>query len=151
MSSDASHLSKTVCLHGYSISTRKEVILEGISQYGTILDLIVEPLNGKLFCLVEFVSLENAERLISLARINVHGFDVQVSRSLRTCSPCIPPDVVFGKPLSIGLHVMATNPTNITGALRMNRENSLKRVSTEVNYILSRLSRTTPGIAEYLR
>ncbi len=131
-------LRRTVYLEGLSVSTTAD-------DFGSLLNKLPgvtehemgESADGKgKFALLEFERVQDAESLLLRVDLSVRGRLLRVAPSKRTVVAYTPSDVVFGKPMTIGRHVMAVNPTNVTSALREKRERSMKRFRDVVDSLL---------------
>ena len=69
----------------------------------------------------------------------VQGFRLSVEASLRTIKSLIPHNVTFGKPLSIGQHVMAANPTKCSSSSLALRAKIMSDVDIKSSRILERI------------
>jgi len=117
-----------------------------METFGTIARLSLDMTISGKFALVEFLQIESAEEAIICGQFIHEGCTFRIVRALRTAVVYTPHDVVFGKPMAIGRHVMAVNPTLVTNSILGQREQCLRRVDYEIKKIMGRISSFLPGL-----
>jgi RNA recognition motif. (a.k.a. RRM, RBD, or RNP domain) len=139
-------LRRTVFVGDLPMNVFKEDIELPLEQFGPIAKLALDMTAAGKFVLVEFRDEAGAEEAIMSGQFCINGTRHHITKALRTAVGYTPHDVVFGKPMAIGRHVMAVNPTLVTSALISKREQSLKSVNYEVQRTLARISTFLPGL-----
>ena len=98
--------------------------------------------------LIAFVQFTNDEGSIDALRTqSVHFRDrlLRVSPSRVTIDVIPPIDAVFGKPMTVGRHVMAVNPSVLTAERAQRREDALKAVDAAAATIKKNISNRIGG------
>lgn len=141
-------LRRTVCIKDLPILISEEKLLISMSDYGVIERICTDFSTAGKFALVEFAEECSAKDFLNSHSVNIDGRLFPVSAALRTSVVYNPHNVVFGKPIAIGRHVMATNPTLLTNSIITRRQRILRDVENEISKILNRISQDLPGLVQ---
>lgn len=92
---------------------------------------------------IQFSSDHSAQQAVRMSRTTVRGSTIRVSPSRVTIDVIPPTDAVFGKPLTVGRHVMAVNPSSDRGRGVARREAAYDAASQAASEVLLSISNRT--------
>jgi RNA recognition motif-containing protein len=95
--------------------------------------------------LVQFASDEAAFDSMRVRNISFSNTSLRISPSKITIDVIPPTDAVFGKPMTVGHHVMAVNPSNISHDKFRKREEAMKAVDLAASKIEKSLAERANG------
>jgi hypothetical protein len=136
-------LRRTVHIGPLTPTFNESRIRETFSRYGEIAAVRMDSsiVDGSVFALIQFVDDNAVIELLRLSQVKVEGHSIRITVSRITIDPIPPTDAVFGKPMTIGNHVMAINPSRVTGYNSHRRERAMKAVKQAASRLLVGISR----------
>jgi hypothetical protein len=99
--------------------------------------------DGLRMAFVQFHSEEAANAAVRVSKWNVHGHSLRVSFSRITVDVIPPTDAVFGKPITLGRHVMAVNPSLNRHRMAQKREACFHASCKEAANVLEAIAKRT--------
>lgn len=117
-------LRRTVHISNIDQTFDEEDLLHVLSSCGPIERVhfdLTEP-DQQRMAFVQFQTEQAASQAVRMSRIVVNGLTMRISPSRVTIDVIPPTDAVFGKPLTVGRHVMAVNPSHGRGRSTARRE-----------------------------
>jgi hypothetical protein len=137
-------LRRTIYIADLPMSLSGTSIEVELIQYGSVSRTVLDIIETGKFALVEFDDESAATDAVNAEYLWMNGTRYSISRAMRTATVYAPFDVVFGKPTAVGRHVMASNPIRVTHSVISRRQQSLKKVESEIKKTFKRLQ--IPGL-----
>lgn len=140
---EESILKRTVHVSNLPVQLAEEDVSELFAAFGSVNSVRIDkcPNQDLNMALIEFVDSTSANDALSRARINCAAHVLVVKPSQITIDVIPPTDVVFGKPMTVGRHVMAVNHSMSTTAQRLKRETAMRSVKKAAVQILQNISK----------
>ena len=92
---------------------------------------------------VQFSSEEAASEAVRLSRVSLMGVSMRITHSRVTIDVIPPTDAVFGKPLTVGRHVMAVNPSQTRHRSLARRDEAIAAASRAAADVLQAIAART--------
>jgi RNA recognition motif-containing protein len=138
-------LRRTVHISDIDGSMNEKDLLHLLSPFGPVerVHFEVEEAEQTRMALVQFQSEEVASQAIRASRLTFKGSSMRISPSRVTIDVIPPTDAVFGKPLTVGRHVMAVNPSHSRGRTSALREAAYEKACHAAADVLVSISERT--------
>jgi hypothetical protein len=138
-------LRRTVHLTNIPEALSEEALREFLSSFGEITAMRVDtPSGGQgLMALIQFSDESAALALLNSHLLKLSGAFLRVSPSRITIDVIPPIDAVFGKPMTVGNHVMAINPSRASGRLAGKTRDVMHKVDRAAYEVLQGISKRT--------
>lgn len=115
-------LRRTIHISNIPADTTEDQLRQEFNRFGPVERLSFDKAEADelRMAFVQFGSEEAASEAVRFSRVHFMGQSMRITHSRITIDVIPPTDAVFGKPLTVGRHVMAVNPS-------LNRHRSLSR------------------------
>lgn len=140
---EESILKRTIYIATLPEHVSEDDLMKTFLAFGSVQTFKVDRRSGDYprMALIQFVDEQSAYDALRCSRIYC-GDSVLVAALSRVTIEVIPPmDAVLGKPMTVGRHVMAVNPSKINSSQQRKREDCMKRVKLAANKISDRIYR----------
>jgi hypothetical protein len=146
ISIEDSILRRTVCIEPVPVEICDDDLLQAFACHGDVVNVKIVPLEKKstLMALVQFSMEDGAQSACRDPKLNIRGVVGRITPSRVTIDVIPPVDAVFGKPMTVGKHVMAINPSKHDTTTQ--REYIMKQVSSIAAKILVDISKRTDWV-----
>lgn len=136
-------LRRTVCIEPVPVDICDEDLLQASACHGDVVNVKIVPLEKKstMMALVQFSTEDGAQTACRDPKLNIRGVVGRITPSRVTIDVIPPVDAVFGKPMTVGKHVMAINPSKHDTTSQ--REYIMKQVSSIAAKVLVDISKRT--------
>jgi hypothetical protein len=142
---EESVLRRTICITEVPEWTTEESLVGALDKYGEIQYLRLDSIPGSTqkVALVQYADEGAAEAAIVRIHLQLDGGNVRVGRSSITIEVIPPTDAVFGKPMTVGRHVMAVNHSRDQRGRKTDHTRKVQKAREAAVAVLQKLSRKT--------
>lgn len=142
---EQSVINRTVALLELGGDTTEQDILEVLGTFGEIQYIRLDSVAGSStkVALVQFVDESVAQNLVRKTQIRIRSEPARVRQSAITIEVIPPTDAVFGKPMTVGRHVMAVNLSRDQRTNDSELRAKTRRVRESIRTVLHKISSTT--------
>ena len=121
-------LRRTVHIANVPLSIESADVLDALANCGVIEKVHFDQARDQpsKLALVQFTDENGAFEAMKLSTVYLMGQPCRVSQSRITIDVIPPTDAVFGKPLTVGRHVMSVNPSAHSGSAVARRERAFE-------------------------
>ena len=138
-------LKRTIHVANLPEGFRENDINTLFETFGTVSSSKVDkkPGDSTYMALVQFYDESSAQDALRCSRVHFKGSLLPVTPARTTIEVIPPTDAVFGKPMTVGRHVMAVNPSKYSHSQQNRREATMKKVrAAEARILLNIAERT---------
>jgi hypothetical protein len=138
-------LRRTVHVAGIHVSASEDEIRTVFSDCGEIDKLRLDQASNEptKMCFIQFADDIGASNALHYGELSYRGRRMRITQSKVTIDVIPPTDAVFGKPMTVGRHVMSVNTQVLRGSAKAKREHSLRDFCEATAKILLRISQQT--------
>jgi|LauGreDrversion4_2_1035121.scaffolds.fasta_scaffold48906_4 hypothetical protein len=142
---EESVIRRTICVTEVPETSTEQSIVDALDKYGEIQYLRVDAVPGssRKVALVQYAEEGAAETAIGSVHLNLNGVIVRPRRSSITIEVIPPTDAVFGKPMTVGRHVMAVNHSREQRGRNSEQKRKSQRAREAAAAVLEQVSRRT--------
>lgn len=135
-------LRRTVHVSSVPVGSSENEIRALFENFGNILQVKLDkaPKADDLIAFVQFTNDEGSIEALRTQSVHFRDRVLRISPSRVTIDVIPPIDAVFGKPMTVGRHVMAVNPSVLTAEKAQRRDNALKAVDIAAATIIKSIS-----------
>lgn len=138
-------LKRTIHVSNVALDSSESEIMSQLHSCGEIERILFDRSEGQptKMAFVQFKSESGAIEAMRLSRLYHRGENMRITQSRITIDVIPPTDAVFGKPLTVGRHVMSVNPSVNTGLSVEKRERSFRSSCQAAIKVLEAISSRT--------
>ncbi len=125
---DEARLLRTLCIRNIPAGLSDEEIKTHIYRNLMAKDIFLGEMSDGRFCLFQVQNTAVASEIMKIPTRRIGNYSMNIEAALRTINSYVPHNVTFGKPLSIGQHVMAANPVKFSSAALSQRSRIMFKV-----------------------
>jgi RNA recognition motif-containing protein len=138
-------LRRTVHIANVPPSIEAADLLDALTNCGVIEKVHFDQAHDQpsQLALIQFADENGAFEAMKLSTVYLIGHPCRVSQSRITIDVIPPTDAVFGKPLTVGRHVMSVNPSVHSGSTVARRERAFEKACQRAAHILDEIAGRT--------
>ena len=142
---EESVIRRTVCVIGLGSDAVEQDVIDSLRGFGEIQYVRMDAVNGggDKVALVQYADEKSAEELVRQVQIRILDRVVRLRQSSITIEVIPPTDAVFGKPMTVGRHVMAVNLAKEQRGRDRELLHKVQHSRKELISVLERISRST--------
>ena len=140
---EESVIRRTICVTEVPEASTDQSIVDALDKYGEIQYLRVDAVPGssRKVALVQYADESATDAAIGAINLSLDGFKVRCRRSSITIEVIPPTDAVFGKPMTVGRHVMAVNHSREQRSRNSDQQRKGQRAREAAASVLEKVSR----------
>lgn len=138
-------LRRTIHISDVPVDATEVELMQILGHLGSIERIHFDKADGEINkqAFVQFSSEHDAVEAVRLGRMSIHATIMRISHSRITIDVIPPTDAVFGKPVTVGRHVMAVNPSENRHKTLAKRDEALGEASKAAARVLESISART--------
>lgn len=138
-------LKRTIHISNVPTDVTPEELESIFSTHGEVIKVKLEssPKDGQHMAFVQFESEEAARDSLTRPSLTLGDKLIRITPSRVTIDVIPPTDAVFGKPITVGKHVMAVNPSKMSNSAISRQESTLRAVHQAAVSVLQAISERT--------
>ena len=142
---EESVIKRTVCILGLGLNTGEQDVITSVEALGQIQYVRVDPNSSgtEKVALVQYEDEQSAEDLVRQVNVRVVDRICKVRPSSITIEVIPPTDAVFGKPMTVGRHVMAVNISKDNRGRDRHLSEKIRKSHESILAVLERVSVTS--------